>query len=127
MYIFFFTYQINAEKMELGFPKCPLTVSYIGDYGEDIKKTNESEKKSPFNMTASYSNEIYKPEHTASTPSVTQVIYLFIFFIQFLIFFFFIKTFSDYEAMVLQQFRQAGKPKQENRDSNNIDPEERVA
>jgi len=93
------TSAINAKNLEIGFINSPLVVSFIGDYGQDTKKNFTASK--PSNIFSAYQS---KNENTTSPPSDAQ-------------------TFLDYEAMILERFRQAGKSQQKNSDTNNISAE----
>ncbi|VVC31529.1 DNAJC17, RNA recognition motif,DnaJ domain,RNA recognition motif domain [Cinara cedri] len=90
------TSAINAKNLEVGYPNHPLTVSFIGDYGQEAKKsstkTSASDQNSGFSACQSkYGNET---QNTTTIPAT--------------------QTFSDYEAMILERFRQAGKRVSEN-------------
>lgn len=98
---------INAKNLEVGYPNCPLTVSFLGDYGQDNKKSsNHTSTPNPRNIFSAYQNQ--NDNHTENISKTTSSA----------------QNFLDYEAMILERFRQAGKPQQENSNSNNINTEE---
>lgn len=44
--------------MEIGYPDCPLTVSFIGDYGQDTKKSStQTSTPKPNNIFSDYQNK----------------------------------------------------------------------
>lgn len=56
----------------MGFPKCPLTVSFIGDYGEETNHSfNQASESKPSNLFSAYKS---KNENTTTTPTAAQVI-----------------------------------------------------
>lgn len=101
------TSAINAKNLEVGYPNSPLIVSFLGDYGQDIKKSStHTSAQNPSNIFSAYQNQnVNHTENTSKTTSSAQ-------------------AFLDYEAMILERFRQAGKPQQENSNSNIINTEE---
>ncbi|CAI6360824.1 unnamed protein product [Macrosiphum euphorbiae] len=54
----FKTSAINAKQFEVGYPNCPLTVSFLGDYGrQDIKKnSNHTSAPNPSTSFSAYQN-----------------------------------------------------------------------
>ncbi|XP_025421093.1 dnaJ homolog subfamily C member 17 [Sipha flava] len=95
---------INAKNLEVGYPHCPLTVSFIGDYGQDTKKSsNQTSASKSSNMT--YQNKNDNETKNTKFKSTSQ-------------------AFLDYEAMILERFRQAGKSKQESCNLKNMSTEE---
>ncbi|XP_016661548.1 dnaJ homolog subfamily C member 17-like [Acyrthosiphon pisum] len=51
------TSAINAKQFEVGYPNCPLTVSFLGDYGQDIKKnSNYTSAPNPSTSFSAYQN-----------------------------------------------------------------------
>lgn len=43
--------------MEIGYPDCPLTVSFIGDYGQDAKKSSTQTSTPMPNIFSAYRNK----------------------------------------------------------------------
>lgn len=64
-------FQVNAKKFEIGFPKCPLTVSFIGDYGEETNNSFNQTSESKSSLFSAYKS---KNENTTTTPTASQVI-----------------------------------------------------
>jgi len=61
--------------LEVGYPSCPLIVSFLGDYGQDTKKstTNHTSAPNPSNMFSTSQNP---NENHAENTSSAQVIFL---------------------------------------------------
>lgn len=61
--------------MEIGFPNSPLTVSFIGDYGQDAKKNFKSVPKS-YNVFSAFKNKTddQSENMTIPPPTTAQVI-----------------------------------------------------
>jgi len=56
----------------MGFLNYPLTVSFIGDYGQDIKRSfNQTPTPKPSNVFSAYQSE----NKNTTTPSAAQVIF----------------------------------------------------
>jgi len=64
--------------LEVGYPNCPLTVSFLGDYGPDTKKSsNHTSAPNPNNIFSAYQNQNdNQTENTSNTQSSAQVIFL---------------------------------------------------
>lgn len=87
------TSAINAKNLEVGLINSPLLVTLIGDYGEETEKCfTQTSIPNSKNIFVGYQNKISdQTGNTTMTPPTTA------------------QTFLDYEAMVLDRFRQAGK------------------
>ncbi|KAL4141922.1 hypothetical protein QTP88_004469 [Uroleucon formosanum] len=98
------TSAINAKNLEVGYSNCPLIVSFLGDYGQDSKKStnNHTSAPNPSTIFSAYQNP--NDNHAENTS--------------------FAQAFSDYEAMILERCRKANKPQQENTNSSKINTEE---
>jgi len=65
---------MNAKNLEIGFPNSPLTVSFIGDYGQDADKNFKSAPKSN-NVFSAYKNKTdHQPENMTIPPTAAKVI-----------------------------------------------------
>lgn len=44
--------------MEVGYPDCPLTISFIGDYGQDTKKSfTQTSIPKPYNIFSAFQDK----------------------------------------------------------------------
>ncbi|XP_050533559.1 dnaJ homolog subfamily C member 17 [Daktulosphaira vitifoliae] len=86
---------INAQKLEVGYPNNPLSVSFLGDYGKESKLKEQNSDLNPVISNSSYQNncQTESSTHTQSTAA----------------------NFSDYEAMILERFRMAGRSKEQDK------------
>jgi len=61
--------------LEVGYPYCPLIVSFLGDYGQDTKKsTNYTSAPNPSTIFSTCQNP--NENHAENTSSSAQVILL---------------------------------------------------
>lgn len=67
--------QINAKTLEVGYPNAPLTVSFIGDYGQTAKKSFTSASNSN-NTFSAYENKNNNETKNTMAPPAAQVIVL---------------------------------------------------
>ncbi|XP_050429626.1 dnaJ homolog subfamily C member 17 [Adelges cooleyi] len=88
---------INAKNFEVGYPNCPLSVSFLGDYGCNTNSKDQSTTPKPSNIFSAYNSENSNHTETTTNATTTQQTS---------------QNFSDYEAMILERFRQAGKSTQ---------------
>jgi len=64
--------------LEVGYPNCPLIVSFLGDYGQENKKSStHTSAQNPSNIFSAHQNQnVNHTENTSKTTSSAQVIFL---------------------------------------------------
>jgi len=60
--------------LEVGYPNCPLIVSFLGDYGQDTKKstTNHTSAPNPSTIFSTYQNP--NDNHAENTSSAQVIV-----------------------------------------------------